>query len=332
MPGEYRKRELIDDVLIVSHRVDDHHEGWRADRFLCTQYKHFSRNKLQTMIDSGRIKMPGKNLKASTTLRPGDVIQVVTDLGHVKEPDVDFNYKVLYEDDHLLGIDKPGNLPVHPAGKFLFNTLLMSLRRERAEWIKTPGQDFFLVHRLDRETSGVILLAKTSATAAKLVEQFRERKTQKRYSAVVAGHPVQERFTVDADIGPDSKSHIRLKMAAFPKGEGTTDALTHFNVVERGKNASLVDCELMTGRQHQIRVHLASVGHPVVGDKLYGPDDQIFLDYIHTRALTDDALGVLKADRQALHSRYLRFYHEPLGQWLELESKLPQDMKELLAK
>ena len=342
MPGEFRTRELKDDLLIVTHTIDDSHDGWRADSFLKLQYKHFSRNQLHGLIDEGRILIVRSSighaddvespLKASTTVRMGDKVRVLTKRAFMDEPAVDFKYKILFEDDTILAIDKPANLPVHPAGKFLFNTLLMQLRRERADWL-AKGHDFFLIHRLDRETSGVILLAKTSAAAGLLVKQFRERQTEKRYFAIAAGHCPEMKFTVDADMGSDRNSLIRLKMAAFPKGQGELDALTHFEVVKRGENADLIDCKLETGRQHQIRVHLAYVGHPVVGDKLYGTqdfDEQIFLDHINRRPLSEETWGKLKIDRHALHSRYLRFYHDTQGKWIELESPLPPDMERLL--
>jgi 23S rRNA pseudouridine1911/1915/1917 synthase len=274
--------------------------------------------------------MPGRaKLKASTKILAGQELKVFTEHTAIKEPDVDLNYSVIYEDEHILAVNKPGNLPVHPAGRFLFNTLLMQLRRERPEWIE-QGHDFYLSHRLDRETSGVILLAKTSKMAGSLVKQFRERKTEKRYYAITARHLPDEEVVVDADIGT-ANSHIRLKMKAFPKGTSEMNALTIFKVVRRGPKYDLVDCELKTGRQHQIRVHLEYIGCPVVGDKLYGAEkDELFLDFIHKRALEEDALARLGIKRQALHSRYLRFFHEGLGKWMELESPLPPDMEELL--
>lgn len=314
MPGELRTRELIDGVFVVTHTIDDSHDGWRVDNFLRAQYRHFSRNKLQKLIDEGRIVMDDKKLKASTTMRPGDQVKVLTE--YTEEPAVDLNFGTLYEDEHILVVDKPANLPVHPAGKFLFNTLLMELRRAR-------GGDFKLIHRLDRETSGVLLLAKDTETAASLVKQFRERQTQKRYLAIVHGHPPADRFDVDADIGSAVDSHIRLKMQAFRKGTSEMDALTRFEVLRRAENGlALLDCELKTGRQHQIRVHLQYAGYPIVGDKLYGSDDNLFLEHIHRRTPS--------AGRHALHSRYLRFFHNRISKWLEIESPLPQDMTSLL--
>ena len=330
MPGEYRKTELINGVVVTTHVVDDSHDGWRADNYLRTQYKYFSRNRLQNLIDDGRIVMPNKRLKAATTLHSGDLIRVITE--ETSEPCVDAKYKIIYEDAYLIVIDKPGNLPVHPAGKFLFNTLLMALRKDRVEWL-TKGHDFFLIHRLDRETSGVILLAKTREMAGMLVKEFRERRTDKRYWAVTSGHCKEESFSVDADIGSAKNSPIRLKMAAFPKGQGELASLTHFKVLRRGNGVDLVDCKLMTGRQHQIRVNLAYAGVPIVGDKLYGKhaeDGEIFLNHIYGQDLSGEQRCQLVLERHALHSRYLKFFHSPLNKWVEVESPLPKDMEHLL--
>lgn len=323
----FKRRELADNLFIVTHVVDERHSGMRADRFLRLQYPHFSRNKLQKLIDEGRIEMQTKRLKAATILYPQDEIRVYT-YRHQKEPDVDFNYKVLYEDEFLMAIDKPPNLPVHPAGKFFFNTLLMRLREERKDWTG-ENKGFFLIHRIDRETSGVLLIAKLQWVAGELVKQFRTRKTDKRYYAVVEGHCAHAEFSVDSDLGSDPKSLIRLKMAAFPKGQGELDALTHFKVVRRGRENDLVDCELMTGRQHQIRVHLSSIGHPVVGDKLYGKNgDLTFEEYLDLKEKFSQTKG--PKSRQALHSRYLKFFHPALKKFMEIESPLPEDMALLL--
>lgn len=329
MPGEYRKRELIDDVLVVTHVVDNQHDGWRVDNYLRKLYKHYSRARIQRFIEEGRIAMHGKKLKPSTTIRPGDRVHLSTKMSPAQEPEVNLQYKVLFEDEHLLVVDKPGNLPVHPAGRFFFNTLLMALRQDRQDWTAT-GNDFYLVHRLDRETSGVIVLGKTSEAASKLWHQFSKRNTEKRYYAVVHGHCTEKTFSVEADLGSDKSSAIRLKMAAFPKGQGEMEALTHFEVLLASENFTLLDCKLETGRQHQIRVHIAHAGHPIVGDKLYGGDETIFLDHIGTKAIDPMRRQTLLLDRHALHSRYLRFYHDLAGRWIEVESSLPSDIQKLL--
>lgn len=343
MPGEFRRRELIDNTFVVTHVVDDHHDGWRADRYLKRQYRSKSRNQLQNAIEEGRITlslrlgMPeGYRFKPSTVLKSGDEVKVFTPK-ITEEPAVDLEYKVLYEDEYLMVVDKPGNLPIHPAGRFLFNTLLTHLRTERAAWLDGGDRNFFLIHRLDRETSGAVVIAKRRHVAAALIRQFFDRKTEKRYWAVARGHCASASFTVDADIGPGVGSEIRLKMGPYPAGtwrekpeSGIQSASTHFEVARRGRGVDLIDCRLETGRQHQIRVHLAYKGHPVVGDKLYGGHEHLFLKYITEGRMTDEMRAVLGFHRHALHSRYLRFHHPELGRWIEVESPLPKDMEGLL--
>ncbi|MBI2606771.1 MAG: RluA family pseudouridine synthase [Deltaproteobacteria bacterium] len=376
MPGELRKRELIDGFFVVSYAIDDSHDGVRADRFLKEQYFRKSRAELQRAIDAGRVVIEGKRLKSSTTLRAGDVLKVFTPR-NISEPEVDAAYKVLYEDDDLLVVDKPGNLPVHPAGRFLFNTLVMALRRDRADWVAPEEErDFYLVHRLDRETSGAIVVGKRKAITADLIRQFFERETEKRYYAVAAGEILDDAFSVHNDIGPARGSAVRLKMQTYPEGtwerepeSGIQSALTHFKVLSRVRKApttapaprttittlprfpvaplprsadgtsvppharrslTLLDCQLESGRQHQIRVHLAHYGHPVVGDKLYGGREDLFLKYIEGGVFTDEMRGAFGFERHALHSRYLRFRHPRSGRWIETESALPEDMAGLL--
>lgn len=352
MPGYFRKCELIGNQVVVTHVVDNSRVGLRADLFLCDEYPSLSRNKIQKMIEQGRVSRDGKRLKASSVLQAGEKL-VLTTQREEQEPTVDLNYKILYEDLDLMVIDKPANLPVHPAGRYLFNTLLMSLRLERSDWIK-EDQNFYLIHRIDRETSGILLLAKRKIIARQLVQQFFRRETIKKYYAVIHGHPATDEFVVDVDLGRDKNSKIRLKMAAFTKGKGKVDALTYFRVVRRGSKNTLLDCDLKTGRQHQIRVHLNFIGHPVVGDKLYGKSakDELYLQYLENRVMAEKrklntiptpvtpALAVTDSlafqdfqfehYRQALHSRYLRFFHPGKQEWMEIESPLPKDLEGLL--
>lgn len=341
MPGEYRRREIIGNQYIVTHLVDDRCNGLRIDQFIKRQYRNRSRNQIQKAIESGEIRMElrseGQLLRPSTKLIAGDVVQVVTERSI--EPNVNLGYKVLYEDEDVLVLDKPPNLPVHPAGRFVFNTLLTALRKEREDWVKTGERDFYMAHRLDRETSGVIAIAKNPQAAGWMVKQFRERQTEKRYYALCDGHVEKTEFTVDFDLGPARGSHVRLRMATFPKGThhdpeasllGVQSACTHFKLLQRGKDMDLLDCELETGRQHQIRAHLAAAGHHVVGDKLYNGDEAIFIHYLDHGYLTEEMRSKLGFDRHALHSRYLKFFHETKKEWIEIKSELPPDMQALL--
>lgn len=335
MPGEFRKTEVFENHIVITYTVDDSHEGWRADQYLKDLYWRKSRNQLQKAIDAGLITMPNKRLKASTNLLRGDTISVITPK-RGEEPEVNPDFKVLYEDEHLMVIDKPGNLPVHPAGRYLFGNLLTILRNQRPDWI-AEDRNFYLIHRLDRETSGVLILGKQKPVAKNLTDQFFDRTTEKRYFAIVDGHPEADAFTVDADIGP-AGSEIRLKMAAYPAGTGASlpesgiqHALTHFKVLQRTRRYSLVECKLETGRQHQIRVHLHHAGFPVLGDKLYGVNEAAFLEFMNNnREMTESLREQFKIERHALHSRSLKFFHQPLNKWMQIESPLPQDMQEVL--
>lgn len=342
MAGEFRKRELKNGKFIVSHTVDDSHDRCRLDLYLKSLYNHFSRNQIQQLIGCGRIQISKKIPKPSRLLEAGEIVQVITE--QTEEPCVDFNYRVIFEDDEILVLDKPGNLPVHPAGRFLFHTLLMQLRKERMEWIEA-GHDFHIIHRLDRETSGLLVLAKNSTSAGGLVAQFRERKTEKKYLALVQGNPPEDRWIIDADLGSDLNSKVRLKMAAFPKGQGEFAATTEVRWISKHQTAigiiHLLECKPITGRQHQIRVHLAHCGFPILGDKLYGHLEQEFLDFEEYRKLKSNAKSFLKKpsqgqnlegilERHALHSHYLKFQHPKTKDALEFQIGLPLDFQRLL--
>ncbi len=338
MPGENRRHELIhrdgqEETFITTHLVDDSHDGWRVDVFLKTKLKRKSRNFIQTAIDDGRILLNPRSLgqtprlKPSTTLQIGDEVQVITDKRH-PEPAVDFGYQVLFEDDHILVIDKPGNLPVHPAGRFFFNTLLSRLRTDRKESYE-QGDDFYLVHRIDRETSGVLLIGKSSATAGNLVAQFRKHQVRKKYLALCYGVIEQDEFVVDKSMSNDPVSSVRLKMAVCSDGEGLT-AYTAFRVLERSRRFTLVEAMPRTGRQHQIRVHLASCGHPVVGDKLYAGIDGVFLSYLNHAMVTPEMSEALILKRHGLHACELSFFHPHDGTPVTVKSPLPEEIAQLL--
>lgn len=336
--NEFRRRVLMHDQVQVTYKIDEPHEGMRADQFLKKQYKSKSRNEIQKAIDSGSITIKGKRLKASTVVHIGDEIQVITKKDDF-EPQVDLNYKILFEDDYFIVINKPGNLPVHPAGRFVFNTLVMALRKDHSDWV-TPHlkgeeneKDFFLIHRLDRETSGVIILAKTKEMARFMINEFFDRKTIKKYFAIAKGEIQENEFIVDADIGP-ARGVVRLQMHTYPKGTYLTDpeiadAATKFTVLKRKNGYTLLDCELFTGRQHQIRVHLKHIGHPVVGDKLYGGREDLFLQFAEEGIFTDEMKQAFTIERHALHSRYLKFFHPIRNEFIEIEAELPHDLKEI---
>lgn len=335
--GEYRTRELFDDRFIITHTVDPSHAGLRADHFLKRCLRSKSRAFIQKAIERGSIALKPRavgespQFKPSTILRLGDEI-TITLLRDRTEPEVDFGYNVIFEDEFIMVIDKPGNLPVHPAGRFFFNTLLTRLRHDRAEDLKQiEDHDFFLPHRIDRETSGLMVIAKKSSIARMMVAKFFDHEVEKRYFAIVNGRVKEDTFTVRAHITNDMQSNVRLKMTTCPDHEGA-HAVTHFKKIRHGKRFDLLDVRMETGRQHQIRVHLSSVGLPLVGDKLYGGHDKLFLDYLYDERFSEMMQKILISPRHALHACYLAFQHPITKKMMTFESPLPPDLEALLQK
>ena len=234
---------------------------------------------------------------------------------------------VLYEDKQMLAVDKPPMLPVHPSGRHLADTLIQRVhaaydqKKERREYrIK-------LCHRLDRETSGVVLLARDPQSHSKLMMQFEKRETEKEYMAIVRGVPTEDGGRIDFDLGSDTKSEVRLKMA--PVAEGLP-SVTRWSVLERYTDCALVSCRPETGRQHQIRVHMDAIGHSLVGDKLYGVDESMFLRAAANELTRAEELE-LGLPRQALHNHRLVVTNPMTGERVEMRSPLPEDMRQYLA-
>ncbi len=276
-------KKLRGEEYIVTHSVGHNRAGYRLDRFLMERYKRRSREQLKKAIDSGSITVIRKSgkgqllgkIKASFSLQQGDIVQVLSI--RRAEPAVDFNYKILMEDEGIFVIAKPANLPVHPAGRFFFNTLLIHLKTNGFTQELESERQFFLVHRIDKETSGVLLLAKTKESCNALTGQFRNRETDKYYLAIVKGAPHAPSFDIDHPIGKIPGSKVGLKMYPRTLEQGGLASLTHFELVETRTGPkgtfSLMACFPRTGRQHQIRVHAELAGIPLVGDKLYGMSD-----------------------------------------------------------
>jgi 23S rRNA pseudouridine1911/1915/1917 synthase len=274
----------------VTHSVGANQAGIRLDRFLMDRYTRRSREKIKRVIDSGAVTVLRESarhlsvgkIKASFSLQPGDIVQVISI--RKPEPEVNFAYKILYEDPEILVIDKPPNLPVHPAGRFFFHTLLIHLKTEGFKVDLKSERNFFLVHRIDKETSGVLLLAKTKEACNALTAQFRNRETQKYYLALVKGAPAESPFQITSPIGKPPKGRVGIRMVPLPVESGGLESETLFETVETRTNAagtfSLLACFPRTGRQHQIRVHAEIAGHPLVGDKVYGLSDDEVLAWL----------------------------------------------------
>ena len=294
--------------------------GERLDRFLATVGGLGTRSRVKQLIDAERARVDGVARKASFTLRPGMCVEV--DLP-AREPSTlvpeAVPLTVLYEDETLIAIDKPPGMATHPAPGSRRGTVVHALLHHLGTFAGVgPADRPGIVHRLDKDTSGVLLVAKTPAALEALARQFRARTIEKRYTALVHGSVRGARGTIDRPIGRDGRDRKRMSVRSA-RGR---HAVTAWTVRERFPGATLLDVAPQTGRTHQIRVHLASIGHPIVGDATYGG---------RRRAATAPA-GVILAGcpRQALHAARLAFVHPATRALMAIEAPLPGDLAEVV--
>ena len=289
------------DIRTGRVRLDQH--ATRLDRALVELAPEFSRGHLQTLIGEGLVQVDARVVTSSSTrLKAGQTLQVILrptaeSLAFRAEPMV---LPIVYEDDHLLVVDKPAGLVVHPAAGNWSGTLLNGLLAHHAQAAQLPRAG--IVHRLDKDTSGLMVVGKTLAAVTALARSIAAREVRRVYHAVIHGAPSDPSFDVDARIGRDPISRVR--MAVTRDGR---EALTHVEVLGTGQGFSAVRCRLHTGRTHQIRVHLASRGHPLVGDRLYGGAC---------------ALGI---ERQALHAVELSLAHPVTDESMTWHARPPED-------
>ena len=305
--------ELFEHVE-VPFKVESHHAGLRLDEFLKARLPRYSRNEIHNLIDK-RLVQKGRGLKKASIVRTGDEVFL---LCPKKEESVqDIVIPVLYEDDHILIVNKPPDMSVHSTNPWGKNDLIQQLRRQRSD------NKLFLAHRIDRETSGIVLIARSSEIARRLGEAFSGRGIEKEYTALVFGEIKGDTGIIDLPIGRDEASPVKIKMAAG-KGLGAP-SITEYSVVQRFKGFTLVNARPKTGRQHQIRVHFSAIGHPLVGDKIY-KDERLFLKFIKD-GFTDELKEELLLDRHALHASKLSFKHPITGLLLKIEAELPKDLR-----
>jgi 23S rRNA pseudouridine1911/1915/1917 synthase len=325
--GVSTKPILTPNRYALVHTVDFKNHGTRLDHFLKKKYRKRSRAQLQKAIHSGCIRMerstqcPLGNIKPSSLVLTGDKVFVISE--RKGEPEVSWNYEILYEDEAILVINKPAPLPVHPAGRYFFHTLLMHLKSQQEE----NAENYFLVHRLDKETSGVLILAKHKTACAHLTKQFAQRKVKKQYLAIVHGTPPPT-FSVTRALKRSTHSLIRLKMMVSTEEEGAQPSETSFQTLETRGRFSILSCFPKTGRQHQIRIHLESEGFPIVGDKLYGMPESLGILEFHE--FSAEMQARLLIPRHALHAASLEFLHPVSQKPMQLKASLPEDLKQFL--
>ena len=315
--------------------VDKGQEPLRIDKFILNRVVNTSRNKIQTAIGSGMVLVNNQTIKSNYKVKPGDHIIFYSD----NDPETyeiipeEMPLNIVFEDDHVMVINKPAGMVVHPgAGNFngtLINGVAWHLRQQQPDIDEQKLPRFGMVHRIDKNTSGLIVLAKSEIAAVKLARQFFDHTVQRKYIALVWGNFEETEGTITGNIGRHPR--FRKLMDVYPDGDHGKEAITHYTVLEDLKYVSLIECRLETGRTHQIRVHMQHRGHPLFNDDVYG-GDRIVKGTIFTRykQFVDNCFDICK--RQALHAQTLGFVHPFTNEEMLFESELADDIQSVIAK
>jgi len=328
--------DLPEEAELYEHyriEVDKGQTLIRVDKFLMDRIPNATRNKVQNAIEAETVQINGKAVKSSYKVKPGDVITI--SLPHPPREDVvipeNIPLNIVYEDDTLLVVNKPAGMVVHPAYQNWEGTLVNALAYHfqnlptSQNGTGRPG----LIHRIDKDTSGLLVIAKTEFAMTHLAKQFFEHSIERTYLALVWGEPKPYEGTIDVNIGRSPKD--RKVMAAFPEGDDGKNAITHYKALKPMYYVSLVQCNLETGRTHQIRTHMKHIGHPIFNDVTYGGDRIIkgttFTKY---KQFVENCFKIIP--RQALHAKSLGFVHPVTKKFMQFDSELPDDMKQVLEK
>ena len=308
-------------VSIIEATIGEAQHGLRLDKALAELLPDLSRERLKSLIVEGEVTAGGRTLNPSMKVAAGQLFAVnIPAPAEAEAIAQDIPLNIVHEDADLIVVDKPAGLVVHPAAGNLDGTLVNALLHHcRGELsgiggVARPG----IVHRIDKDTSGLLVVAKSDRAHEGLAQQFKAHSIDRLYAAIVYGLPRPTAGTVDTWIGRSDAD--RKKMAVHREGRGK-HAVTHYRTIERLAGAALVECKLETGRTHQVRVHMAHLGHPLIGDPVYSRDRKGFKTILET----------LRFKRQALHAKRLGFIHPLTGQKLSFDSALPTDMQELLS-
>ena len=315
--------------------VDKGQAPLRIDKFLMVRLEGATRNKLQRAINTGLVLVNDKEVRPNYKVKPYDSIIIYSDLSpestDVVPEKMDLN--IVYEDDDVMVINKPAGMVVHPgSGNYsgtLLNGVAYYLQQKNPHINEETLPRFGLVHRIDKNTSGLLVLAKTDKAMRHLAKQFYDHTVQRRYRALVWGELAEEKGTIRAHVGRNQR--YRKLFEAYPEGDHGKDAITHYTVLERFNYVTLVECVLETGRTHQIRVHMKYLGHPLFNDDFYG-GDKIVKGTIYSKykQFVENCFAI--CPRQALHAKTLGFIHPTTGKHLHFDTDLPSDMEQVIEK
>ncbi len=307
-----------EESYVVKLVVEPQFRGWRLDHYICTKIPRLSRSKVQAIIRTG--KLSERLLKPSTLVQPGMVLNLTRP--KLVEPETPQELPIIYRDEAVLVVDKPAGLPMHPSARYLRGTLVALARN-----LAMPGEKPDPAHRLDRETSGLVLCGVRPEQTRFLKLAFAQGLVKKAYLAITEGVPSEKEFEVDLPLAVGGQE-VRIRVRVDNK-EGKS-AKTRFRVLQewetKGEFFALLRCEPITGRQHQIRAHLAAKGFPLVGDKIYGRDERIFIRFTQNQVTTED-WAKLRLTRHALHASEMEFPHPLKKKNMKLFSPIPVDMR-----
>jgi 23S rRNA pseudouridine1911/1915/1917 synthase len=330
---EFLNENEFEDDLYEHHRfvVAKGQQSLRIDKFLMNVIENTTRNKIQKAADSGNILVNDVAVKSNYKVKPNDVVRVM--LEHppyehlLKGENIPIN--IVYEDEQVLVVNKPAGMVVHPGHGNYSGTLVNALAYHFDNLPMNSSERPGLVHRIDKDTSGLLVVAKTEHAMNHLTKQFAEKTSEREYVAIVWGNIEEEEGTIEGNI--DRHQTNRMQMAVYPDGEKGKPAVTHYKVIERLGYVTVVSCKLETGRTHQIRVHMKYIGHTLFNDERYG-GDQILKGTTFTKykQFVDNCFKTLP--RQALHAKTLGFEHPTSGEFLRFDTEIPKDMVDCIDK
>lgn len=325
------EQQLYEHFRIV---VDKGQEPLRVDKYMFERLKHSSRNRIQKAADAGFVHVNDQPVKSNYKVRPLDVITLMLDApqhDHTIEAE-DIPLDIVYEDADLMVVNKAPGMVVHPGAGNFHGTLINAVAWHLKDLSSFDANDpaVGLVHRIDKDTSGLLVIAKTPLAKTKLGLQFFNKTTHRSYNALVWGNFNEEEGRIEGNIGRDPRD--RLRMNVFPPdSEIGKSAVTHYRILERFGYVTLVECILETGRTHQIRAHMKHIGHPLFGDERYGGTEILRGQRSSTyKAFIQNCFKV--CNRQALHAKTLGFVHPTTGQQMDFTSDLPNDMRQIIDK
>ena len=314
--------------------VDPGQAPMRIDRYMSTHMEGTSRSRVQQALKEDYVRVGEQIVKANYVVRPGDVIRFVMPYRRrgLEIIPQQIPLDIVYEDDDVLVINKSAGMVVHPGHGHYEGTLVNALSYHLGISQDADAEDErmgVLVHRIDKDTSGLLAVAKNEAAQLKLAKQFFDHSIDRRYVAIVWGDVKDDEGTIEGNIARDPSDRLRFK--AYDDETVGKRAVTHYRVLERFGFVTLVECKLETGRTHQIRVHMSSIGHPIFNDERYG-GNEIRKGTIYSKYRQFIANCFEICPRQALHAKTLGFEHPVSGKWLQFDSEIPEDMTNLLAK